>query len=176
MNELKKPNYDEMLQAALTKAINDKLPNMFDMIHMRKHYDSIKDLPEYESSKEEFNRRIVEIDTKLEDFSKNPPKLSDEEIATITTTVTAMFEADMSAFKSQLIENLTVFVDGIEFNADEKSQTRMIRAAASLSKNTDTVKWKTADEMILDITKLQLTKAATAAADAQAKIFKELEI
>ena len=70
-----------------------------------------------------------------------------------------------------LVENLTVEVDGLVFDADEKSQDRMNRAITSLSGTTETIVWVLADNTPAEVNKTTLKKALRAAGQAQTDVW-----
>ena len=71
------------------------------------------------------------------------------------------------------VSALQVTVDELVFDADEASQTRVARAVAALSKASDVIDWKLADNTIVSVTKAQLQKVLQAAVKQQTEIWTE---
>lgn len=97
------------------------------------------------------------------------PALTEEEQAAQKLTKAKAERADA-------VSKLVVEVDGMKFDADEESQTRMgrtIAAAVALGVDLDTEKrmWVLADNAIAEVTVKQLAEALRLAGDAQTELW-----
>ena len=78
----------------------------------------------------------------------------------------AAFVADRTA----KMRKLTVEIDGHVFDADEISQSRMLRAQSVMT-DAETVEWVLNDNTAVPVTKATLMKALSAASRAQAALW-----
>ena len=97
------------------------------------------------------------------------PEPSEEELA-------AQELAQAKAERADAVSKLIVEVDGMRFDADEESQTRMgrtIAAAVALEVDISAEKrtWVLADNAIAEVTVKQLAEALRLAGDAQTKLW-----
>jgi len=74
--------------------------------------------------------------------------------------------AEFKAARPAVIQAIKVTVDGMEFDGDEVSQTRMARAITVMD-DTDTTTWVLANNTPATVTKAQLTAALRLAGEAQ---------
>ena len=80
---------------------------------------------------------------------------------------------NLNAAKSEradYVSKIVVEVDGMQFDGDETSQDRMVRAAYALNEG-ETVQWVLADNTIAQVTKEQLRQALRLAGEAQTSIW-----
>lgn len=68
---------------------------------------------------------------------------------------------------------ITVEVDGLVFDGDELSQTRMARAVAAADSLEQRVAWTLADNTVVTVAVLQLKKALSLASTKQTEIWNE---
>lgn len=97
------------------------------------------------------------------------PEPTEEELA-------AQELAQAKAERADAVSKLIVEVDGMSFDADEESQTRMgrtVAAAVALGVDLSTEKrtWVLADNSIAEVTVRQLAEALHLAGDAQTKLW-----
>jgi len=88
---------------------------------------------------------------------------SSQEIASET-------EADAKILRFKKIAAITVGVDGMVFDANEISQSRISIRISSMSANTDKARWKLADNTWTDVTKAQFFSVLALAAVESTKI------
>ena len=79
----------------------------------------------------------------------------------------ALWKSERAAAVSQII----VEVDGLVFDGDELSQTRMARAVAAADSLEQRVAWTMADNTVVTVTVLQLKKALVLASTKQTEIW-----
>ena len=72
--------------------------------------------------------------------------------------------------RTKAVEAITVVVDGMEFDGDEESQTRMSRAITGLEPG-ETQLWKLTDNTIVYPTREQLKSALRAAGERQTELW-----
>lgn len=72
--------------------------------------------------------------------------------------------------RAEYVSKIVVEVDGMQFDGDETSQDRMVRAAYALNDG-ETVQWVLADNAIAQVTKEQLRQALRLAGEAQTAIW-----
>jgi hypothetical protein len=96
------------------------------------------------------------------DAPTEPVRIAD----VINTYARTVFKAERAA----KVENLKVTVDGMVFDADETSHTRMVAAIASMEKD-ETQLWVLADNSVKFPTKEQLIQAAKLARTAQTAVW-----
>ena len=72
--------------------------------------------------------------------------------------------------RAAYVSKIVVEVDGMQFDGDETSQDRMVRAAYALNDG-ETVQWVLADNTIAQVTKEQLRQALRLAGEAQTSIW-----
>ena len=72
--------------------------------------------------------------------------------------------------RADYVSKIVVEVDGMQFDGDETSQDRMVRAAYALNDG-ETVQWVLADNTIAQVTKEQLRQALRLAGEAQTSIW-----
>ena len=114
-------------------------------------------------------------------ISPQPGKMLDvidDEVVLIDIPAPTQAEIDAKAWneskaqRAEEVRNLTVKITGgITFDADEIAQQRMTRAVLIATSDAETVKWKTADNQLIDVTAAQLKEALRLAALAQATIW-----
>lgn len=80
-------------------------------------------------------------------------------------------EAIKQRKKYELLNNLTVEVDGMIFDANEISQRRMSNAIVGWDDNKKTITWILANNTSVDITKVQLSKALQLAVSKMTEIW-----
>ena len=73
--------------------------------------------------------------------------------------------------RQQAVDAIKVEVDGIIFDGDELSQSRMTRAATLAASAEETVSWILADNSVAEVTADQLRRAAQAAWIKQGKLW-----
>ena len=84
------------------------------------------------------------------------------------TTVDPLIEAKWK--RAEAVANIKVTVDGMTFDGDEGSQTRMTRAVA-VAKDGEKTAWVLADNTIAEVTKEQLQQALRLAGQEQTKLW-----
>ena len=102
-----------------------------------------------------------------------------EVVAVPAPTTEELAKAEMQRLKrerAEAVSKLIVEVDGLKFDADEESQSRMSRTiTAALSLNVDLAKekrtWVLADNTIAEVSIKQLSEALRLAGDAQTKLW-----
>ena len=72
--------------------------------------------------------------------------------------------------RQKAVDKIVVTVDGIAFDGDETSQTRMSRAIAALDPGQKTF-WKTADNLVKEVSREQLRVALAMAGQAQTNLW-----
>ena len=80
----------------------------------------------------------------------------------------------VAAWKSSratAVQSITVEVDGMVFDGDETSQTRMARAVTAADNDTDTTIWVLANNDPATVTAAQLKQALRLAGDAQTALW-----
>lgn len=98
-----------------------------------------------------------------------PPEPTEDELAAI-----ALEQA--KAQRADAVSKITVEVDGMIFDGDETSQTRMGRTVAAaiaegVDLDTETRTWVLADNTVASVTVRQLTRALRLAGDAQTALW-----
>lgn len=92
---------------------------------------------------------------------------SDEAIAEAETKAKY---ADWKASRTEAVANIKVIVDGMEFDGDETSQTRMARAI-SVMDDAGTKLWVLANDEPAMVTKAQFVQALRLAGEAQTSLW-----
>lgn len=69
------------------------------------------------------------------------------------------FRSIFKAQRAELVNNLKVTVDGMVFDGDEVSRSRMVTAIATAEDDNEVVRWSLADNTVESVTSLQLKKA-----------------
>jgi hypothetical protein len=102
----------------------------------------------------------------------------DQEAAAIAAAELAQHEAsaaaDLAARKAarqQAVDSITVEVDGMVFDGDEKSQDRMNRGITVLTATGGTGPWVLHDNTVAQVTAAQLTQALALAGAEQARLW-----
>ena len=72
--------------------------------------------------------------------------------------------------RADYVSKIIVEVDGMQFDGDENSQDRMVRAAYALNDN-ETIQWVLADNSVVQVTKEQLRQALRLAGEAQTAVW-----
>ena len=94
---------------------------------------------------------------------------------TIAANQAAKAQADLAAKKAKRqddIDSLTVTIDGMVFDGDEVSQTRMARAIVVMqAASVPTISWVLHDNTVATVTVTQLTQALAAAGAEQARLW-----
>lgn len=93
-----------------------------------------------------------------------PPEPTPEEIA-------AQALAEAKAERAAAVAALTVEVDGMVFDGDEKAQERMSRAVVLADSMDETTEWVLADNTVAVVTAAQLRRACRAAGKAQTELW-----
>ncbi len=79
--------------------------------------------------------------------------------------------AEFKANRQALLNNLTVEYDGMVFDADEESQSRMLRPIAALSNDSETQLWVLANNTVVHLTRPQFVEVLKLAGAAQTAIW-----
>lgn len=114
-------------------------------------------------------REMKELGSLPDGASLTEPEPTDEEIA-------AQELAQAKAERAEAVSKIIVEVDGLKFDGDEESQTRMgrtIAAAVALGVDLATEKrvWVLADNTVAEVTIAQLAEALRLAGDAQTALW-----
>ncbi|MFQ2442250.1 DUF4376 domain-containing protein [Aeromonas caviae] len=80
---------------------------------------------------------------------------------------------EWKAERQQMVDAITVEVDGFIFDGDEVSQNRMARAVTAADQLTDTTPWTLHDNSVVTVTALQLKTACRLAGEAQTLIWND---
>ena len=75
--------------------------------------------------------------------------------------------------RQQMVDAITVEVDGFIFDGDEVSQNRMARAVTAADQLTDTTPWTLHDNSVVTVTAQQLKTACRLAGEAQTLIWND---
>ena len=78
--------------------------------------------------------------------------------------------AQAKAERANAVENITVEVDGMIFQGDETSQTRMSRSIVAMN-DEDRITWVLADDTIAQVSKAQLQEALRKAGEKQTELW-----
>ncbi|MET4706737.1 DUF4376 domain-containing protein [Endozoicomonas lisbonensis] len=73
--------------------------------------------------------------------------------------------------RQQAVDTILVEIDGLVFDGDETSQTRMIRAATLAETSEEKVQWILADNSVVEVTADQLRRAAREAGRVQVSLW-----
>ncbi len=79
--------------------------------------------------------------------------------------------AEFKASRPEAVNNIKVTVDGLSFDGDEVSQTRMARAITASSSDTETTLWVLADDRRVTVTVSQLKQALKAAGQEHTRLW-----
>ncbi|WP_419536179.1 DUF4376 domain-containing protein [Endozoicomonas sp.] len=79
--------------------------------------------------------------------------------------------AEFKASRPGAVNNIKVTIDGMTFDGDETSQTRMARAITASSSDTETTLWVLADDSKATVTIEQLKRALRAAGEEQTRLW-----
>lgn len=82
----------------------------------------------------------------------------------------AAARAKMKSIRQNLVNEITVNIDGLIFNGDEASQSRMMRVASVIGA-TGVVEWILADNSVKNVTGAQLIEAANSSVIKMAEIW-----
>lgn len=96
------------------------------------------------------------------------------DLPTLEEANTELYNHFRNLFKlsrSEIVNNLTVVVDGYTFDADEASQSRMKTAILSALDDVETTHWVLADNSVVQLNRLQLQSALRASALAMSSIW-----
>lgn len=96
--------------------------------------------------------------------------LSPEEIQEVAEQAAISARAAFVASRAELVAQIKVTVDGMVFDGDETSQTRMARAIIGLADG-ESIVWVLADNTPVLATKAQLVEALRLAGQAQAALW-----
>lgn len=115
---------------------------------------------------------ITQVDIKTGKVTQR--ELTEQEIAALPkVTQEDLDKQAREAFKQdreEAVKNIKVEVDGMIFDGDETSQTRMSRAIQLMS-DTDTTLWVLADNTQIQATKAQLSEALKLAGAEQTRLW-----
>ncbi|BBN81951.1 hypothetical protein PA25_19360 [Pseudoalteromonas sp. A25] len=122
----------------------------------------------------------VEVDLELTTEAQDAHIVYDDEALiayhhpkTIAQSVEYIASVKRERFKAQRTANvaaITVSVDGLEFDGDELSQQRMVRAILIMS-DTDKQQWVMANNEVVEVSKAQLTQACQLALQKQSQLW-----
>ena len=104
-------------------------------------------------------------------YEGNPPTVEDIPQAEIDAKLSAIAFDIFKQQRRDLVEAIKVTVDGMIFDGDEESQSRMSRAVSSATDMSETTLWKLADNTIVTVTAGQLKEAMRLAGQAQTAIW-----
>lgn len=115
---------------------------------------------------------ITQVDIKTGKVTKRP--LTEAELAALPViTQEDLDKQAREAFKisrEEAVKNIKVEVDGMIFDGDEISQTRMSRAV-QLMNDTETTLWVLANNQPVQVTKAQLSEAMKLAGSEQTRLW-----
>ncbi|WP_066014333.1 DUF4376 domain-containing protein [Endozoicomonas atrinae] len=99
------------------------------------------------------------------------PRPGDFYIATPSGEWVKDTEAEFKASRPDAVARIKVTIDGMTFDGDEISQTRMARAITASSSDTETTLWVMADDGKATVTIEQLKRALRAAGEEQTRLW-----
>jgi len=115
---------------------------------------------------------ITQVDIKTGKVTQRP--LTTEELAALPViTQEDLDKQEREVFKrnrEEAVKNIKVEVDGMIFDGDETSQTRMSRAI-QLMNDTETTLWVLANNQLIQVTKTQLSEALRLSAEEQTRLW-----
>lgn len=115
---------------------------------------------------------ITQVDIKTGKVTQR--ELTEAEIAALPKITQEDLDAQArEAFKAsreEAVKNIKVEVDGMLFDGDETSQTRMSRAV-QLMNDTETTLWVLANNQPIQVTKAQLSEALRISAEEQTRLW-----
>lgn len=164
---------EEIEQALIHQHLMSLESPRFELMHLREHYVQIMEAPEYAGLVDDLKRKIAEIDLQLKQIEEGAKELQPEVLASIKSAAAEKWNRIKKRQRNDNVSALQVTVDELVFDADEASQTRVARAVAALSKASDVIDWKLADNTIVSVTKAQLQKVLQAAVKQQTEIWTE---
>lgn len=97
----------------------------------------------------------------------NPPE---PEYVPTQEEIEAKALAKAKAERANAVAKITVEVDGMKFNGDEVSQSRMARSAVAMN-DEETITWVLADNTIAQVTKVQLLQALRLSGEEQTRLW-----
>jgi len=77
---------------------------------------------------------------------------------------------DFKTARAEAVAQIVVEVDGLLFDGDETSQTRMARAAVAMT-DEETIQWVLADNTVTQCTKAELIEALRLAGEEQTRVW-----
>lgn len=80
---------------------------------------------------------------------------------------------DWKLRRQSAVNEIVVVVDGMVFDGDEDSQSRMARAVAAADSLQETTEWTLADNTVVTVTVQQLKTACRLAGEEQTRIWNE---
>jgi hypothetical protein len=162
---------EELENLLITQHIMSLEAPRFELLHLREHYTSILEKPEYAGIASELKSKISDIDAQLKNIDEAAHELSPAVVASIKSAAAEKYERQKKRLRNDGVAAMVVTVDEMDFDADEASQTRIARAVTSLSKATDTIDWKLSDNRVASVTKTQLQKVLQLAVKQQTEIW-----
>lgn len=79
--------------------------------------------------------------------------------------------AEFKASRPEAVARIKVTIDGLIFDGDETSQTRMSRVITASSNDAESIRWVLADNSVAAVTAGQLKRALKAAGQEQARLW-----
>lgn len=113
------------------------------------------------------------IEVELDDFhfdSNFTYKLIDNEIVVAERTDSEYLRLKTKNLQASLINNIEVEYNGVIYQGDETSQSRMSRAIAGLPDDTTTIKWRAKDNTSHELNRLDLKQILYLAGQEQTRI------
>ena len=135
-----------------------------------KYNQYLDDLAVWEAAVEEFVPIQLEDETFTEFMTPAPTEPSRPSVRTGEEVYAPYKRTQLKRERADAIDNITVDVDGLVYDGDETSQTRMLKAITILVGDQE-MPWTLANNDIVLVTQTELKKALTLAGTAQSELW-----